>query len=331
MAGKEETLREKTKELCRKVREKVMTASNKIRKKGDGAAKKNKQSALPVIKAGPRRKWIIAFWILLAISIVLGIYNNFTAVDTETVIEKEIVEEKLKDTNALESFVTAFAKLYHSWSNSQDGIAERQQEIGAYITEELARINKGNITTDCPTTAQVKEVHIWVLEETKENEYRICYSVVQEITENGEVREEENAYETCVHLDQSGNMIVIRNPTACALPKKSSYEPITRETDGSIGSIERKEIDEFLNTFFSLYPQADDNALVYYIKDKALSAIKKDYIYSGLENAVYYMDGNEVKADVYVRYLDQDAKITQIFQYMLVLEKGENWRIVRVE
>lgn len=37
------------------------------------------------------------------------------------------------------------------------------------------------------------------------------------------------------------------------------------------------------------------------------------------------------KAEVYVKYLDQDLKITQIMQYKLTLEKGDNWKIVEAE
>ena len=43
------------------------------------------------------------------------------------------------------------------------------------------------------------------------------------------------------------------------------------------------------------------------------------------------MEGDQTKAEVYVKYLDQDLKITQIMQYKLTLEKGDNGKIVNVE
>lgn len=43
------------------------------------------------------------------------------------------------------------------------------------------------------------------------------------------------------------------------------------------------------------------------------------------------MEGDQTKAEVYVKYLDQDLKITQIMQYKLTLEKGDNWKIVEAE
>ena len=72
---------------------------------------------MPVLKVSPNRGWIRLFWILLAISIILGIYNNFTSVDTVTVEKETVIEEKLKDTNALESYVKDFAGVYHAWEN----------------------------------------------------------------------------------------------------------------------------------------------------------------------------------------------------------------------
>ena len=43
------------------------------------------------------------------------------------------------------------------------------------------------------------------------------------------------------------------------------------------------------------------------------------------------MEGDQTKAEVYVKYLDQDLKITQVMQYKLTLEKGDNLKIVEVE
>lgn len=287
---------------------------------------------LPVVKAGSRKKWIIAFWILLLVSIVFGIYNNFTAVDTKTVVEKEIVEEKLKDTNALESWVREFAEVYHSWSNTPAGISKRENALGAYMTEELVKVNRGMVTTDCPTAASVAEVHIWSLEEMAAEEYRVVYSVVWELTDNGTVSESENAYQVRVHTDSGGNMVIVKNPTVYALPGKSSYTPKEKEVDGTVDASTSAEIQEFLNTFFNLYPTSTAKELAYYVKDGVLPAVlKSDYVYAGLDDAVYYQEGEQIKAAVYVKYLNQETKISEIFQYDLVLEKGDNWKIVGVE
>lgn len=112
---------------------------------------------------------------------------------------------------------------------------------------------------------------------------------------------------------------------------KSSYEVKAKESDGSIDLKTQTQIEDFLNTFFKLYPQASAKELVYYVKDGVLPAIGKNYVYDGLAGKAYYMEGDQTKAEVYVKYLDQDLKITQIMQYKLTLEKGDNWKIMEAE
>ena len=187
------------------------------------------------------------------------------------------------------------------------------------------------ITTDCPTAAEVESVDIWSVKDLADTEYEVTYCVKQRISEGEQTTEQSNVYQTVVHRDENGKMLVVKNPTAYALPGKSSYEVKAKETDGSIDLKTQTQIEDFLNTFFKLYPQASAKELVYYVKDGVLPAIGKNYVYDGLAGKAYYMEGDQTKAEVYVKYLDQDLKITQIMQYKLTLEKGDNWKIVNVE
>ena len=92
---------------------------------------------MPVLKVSPNRNWIRLFWVLLVISIILGIYNNFTSVDTVTVEKETVIEEKLKDTNALESYVKGFAGVYHAWENTDREISKREKTLEKYLPETL--------------------------------------------------------------------------------------------------------------------------------------------------------------------------------------------------
>ncbi len=59
-----------------------------------------------------------------------------------------------------------------------------------------------------------------------------------------------------------------------------------------------------------------------------MDVIGADYVYDGLYNAAYYKENDQIKAHVFVKYLDQVAKVTEYAEYTLTLEKGDNWRIV---
>lgn len=286
---------------------------------------------MPVLKVSPNRNWIRLFWVLLVISIILGIYNNFTSVDTVTVEKETVIEEKLKDTNALESYVKDFAGVYHAWENTDREISKREKTLEKYLPETLQLMDHGMITTDCPTAVEVESVDIWSVKDLTDTEYEVTYCVKQRISEGEQTTEQSNVYQIAVRRDENGKMLVVKNPTAYALPGKSSYEVKAKETDGSIDLKTQTQIEDFLNTFFKLYPQASAKELVYYVKDGVLPAIGKNYVYDGLAGKAYYMEGDQTKAEVYVKYLDQDLKITQVMQYKLTLEKGDNWKIVEVE
>lgn len=321
-----------------------------------------KAAQLPVIKIGPNKRGIYVLWGIMIISVAFGIYKNFTAIDKETIYEREIVEERMIDTNAIESFVKKFVEVYHAWENNSDAQKERMTALGKYMIDDLVQVNRGTINSDCPTTSEVEDVQIWSLEELEDGEYDVEYSVIQKLIEgnnstgedmsgvavsmediesvdemkkteasNKKVTLQESFYKTRVHVDASGNMIVVRNPTSSSRNQKSSYDPEQKRSDGSVDTSTMDEIEEFLNTFFSLYPSATEKELTYYAGEGVMDVINEDYVYSGLLNPAYYKEGDKIVAHVYVQYLDQVAKITQVSEYKLILEKADNWKIIKAE
>ena len=53
---------------------------------------------------------------------------------------------------------------------------------------------------------------------------------------------------------------------------------------GTVDSITTNEINEFLTTFFKLYPTATASELSYYVNDGILKPIGKEYIFQELVN-----------------------------------------------
>jgi hypothetical protein len=155
------------------------------------------------------------------------------------------------------------------------------------------------------------------------------YSVDQSITEGEDKNNVQSAYKVTIYVEDSGNMVLIKNPTITSIPKKSDYTPKVKESDGLIDSITTDEINEFLTTFFKLYPTATAKELSYYVNDGVLKPIGKDYVFSELVNPIYNRMENQVIVSLAVKYLDQQTKVTQVSQFDLILEKNENnWKIV---
>lgn len=291
--------------------------------------KQSKPKKVHVMKVGTHKKSITFLWVLLICSIAFGIYKNFTALDIKTVHETKVIEKQVMDTNQIENFVKNFAKVYYSWQNNQKSIDARTENLKGYLTKELQDLNTDTIRRDIPTSSTVNDVEIWKVKKADNNKYEVTFSVNQLITESTTKKVIDSSYEVTVYVDKSENMVIVKNPTICGIPAKSGYEPKIPESNGTVDEATTEEINEFLKTFFKLYPTANKKELSYYVKDDVLKPIGNDYVFSELINPVYRKVGDKVQVSVSIKYLNQETKAVQISQFDLTLDKDRNWMIIK--
>lgn len=282
-----------------------------------------------VLNIGTRRPVVIALWALLICAFAFAVYKNFTAVDTHTVHETTVVQEEITDTNAIESFVTNFAKVYYSWEQSADTIEQRAENLKYYLTDELRALNADTVRSDVPVSSKVEDVQIWSVEEIEDKVYKIVYSVSQNVINGEESSTVTSVYEVSVYVDDAGDMVIIQSPTITGKPQKSDYVPKVAEPDGTVSAEETTEITEFLTTFFTLYPAATEQELSYYVSNGALPVIgNESYVFTGLVNPAFTKSDDTVTVNVAVQYLDQQTGMTQISQFDLMLEVvGGTWKV----
>ena len=290
--------------------------------------KQPKEKKVPVMKIGTHRKTVIALWLVLIGSVSFDVYKNFTAIDMHTVHEKEIIRQELVDTNGIENFVKDFAKSYYSWSNNKEAIEQRTSAIKLYMTKELQDLNTDTVRIDIPTSSMVKDMQVWSVTQSETNEFEVVYKVEQSIKEGDQITDTTAIYMVKVHGDNDG-YIITQNPTLTSTVSKSNYEPKAKEADASIDTVLTQDATAFLETFFKLYPNATEKELAYYVKGNVLPQISGDYLFSELINPVFTKDGDTLNVSVSVKYLDQKTKATQISQYDLTLQKGDNWTIIK--
>lgn len=290
----------------------------------------NKKKTPRVYKANPRKKIVIALWVLLGISFSFAVFKHFTAIDTHTIHETKIIEKEYVDTHNVENFVENFAKIYYSWEQTDKSIDNRMDKLKDYLTDELQALNVDTVRKDIPVSSSLRGVQIWSVVPDGENQFNVIYSVDQLITEGEDKKNVQSAYVVNIYVKDSGNMVIIKNPTITSIPKKSDHTPKIKESDSTIDSITTKEINEFLETFFKLYPTATAKELSYYINDGVLRPIEKDYVLQELVNPIYNSNENKITVSLTVKYIDKQTKVTQISQFDLMLEKSEgHWRIIR--
>lgn len=287
-----------------------------------------KEKKIPTLKVGTHKKSVIALWAVLIVSVSFGVYKNFTAIDMHTVHEKETVQLRLNDTNGIENFVKNFCKAYYTWDNSKEMLEKRTSSINGYLTEELQVLNADTIRTDIPTSSTVSDVLIWNVEQSGNDEYEVLYEVVQSIKEGDQTRSVRSSYMVTVHVDTKGNMIIVQNPTLAPMMETSDYEPKTVENDSQVDADTVSDATAFLETFFKLYPTATDKELAYYVEENVMEPVQREYQFAEVLNPVFTKDGDNIKVNVSVKYLDNLTKAEQISQYELILHKDSNWKIV---
>lgn len=287
-----------------------------------------KEKKKPTLKVGTHKKSVIALWAVLIVSVSFGVYKNFTAIDMHTVHEKETVQLRLNDTNGIENFVKNFCKAYYTWDNSKETLEKRTSSINGYLTEELQVLNADTIRTDIPTSSTVSDVLIWNVEQSGNDEYEVLYEVVQSIKEGDQTRSVRSSYMVTVHVDTKGNMIIVQNPTLAPMMETSDYEPKTVENDSQVDADTVSDATAFLETFFKLYPTATDKELAYYVEENVMEPVQREYQFAEVLNPVFTKDGDNIKVNVSVKYLDNLTKAEQISQYELILHKDSNWKVV---
>ena len=288
--------------------------------------KQQKQKKLRVYTVNSRKPAVIALWLLFVCGFAFAVYKNFTAIDTHTVYEKEIVERRVEDTSGVEVFVRNFAKTYYSWSNNKDSVAQRTDALTGYLTEDLQRLTADTVKSDVAVSSSVQDIQIWSVEQNgSENDFAVVFTVVQTISNGKKKDTVSSVYKTAVHKDDNGDMVITQAPTITGKPAKSAYTPKAAEPDGTVSAAGSEDITDFLITFFTLYPTATEKELSYYVSGDSMP----DYTFSQLKSTVLNKDGDTVTATVAVEYLDSVTQMTQISQFELVLKLVDgNWKIV---
>src|SRR5690625_4672831 len=167
-----------------------------------------KPKKLKVRTVGTRKKTMTILWVLLIGSLAFAIYKNFTAIDQHTVHEREIIETKIMDTSAIESFTKNFVKDYYTWQNEKDSIQQRVEKINDYLIEDLQALNTDTVRDDIPTSASVSGVDIWSVSPENDNSYSVVYSVDQKITEDKNSQRIRSTYRILLHKDNEENLVI---------------------------------------------------------------------------------------------------------------------------
>ncbi|WP_461868067.1 conjugal transfer protein [Faecalimonas sp.] len=295
-----------------------------------GKKKEEQRQKERVKHEGLHSKRVVFLWILLGISFVFALYKNFTAIDRHTIHEREIVEERVVSTNGIENFVRGFAREYFSWDNTKENMDLRVMELEKYANEDLVRTIQGMSTAEMTNRSEVYKLDVWNVEKIKDKEYKVVFEVGQKVINATGEKKIEQSYETVVYVDKKNNMLIKKFPTLTDLPKKS---PVLLKEEIEAENVEgdlKESVSEFLEDFFAVYPSLSEKELKYYAKEGIMPEIHMDsYQFNTLDKVVITsIHKNRVEVHLLVSYKSLFTDVLQPFEYNLVLEKQDNWKVI---
>jgi hypothetical protein len=272
-----------------------------------------------------RRFVVYGGWILFVGGFAFAVYKNFTAINTHTVYQKEVVKTEIEDVTGVEMFVKNFAKDYHTLINTSDYKNARVEQLSKYMSDDLVAINS-DMSKEVIEDVVVDDVQIWNIAIDKENvnRFKVFYSVKQAIgnkTLNSSFK---------VFVYRKGNSFsIISSPQIASMPVKSDYVDEYLKSTDSLESSESGEIQEFLNTFFNVYPKAESKELSYYVKDVTVLPVLRDMNFISVDNLVVEKtDKGEYNVECYVKYTDVETSIIYTNQYKMKLVKQDTGELV---
>ena len=113
-------------------------------------------------------------------------------------------------------------------------------------------------------------------------------------------------------------------------PEKVKYEIKQVENDSEIDAKTTEEITEFLETFFKIYPTASAKELEYYVENDVMQPINSNLNFVELVSPIYQRKGDVIQTIVVVKYLNNTSKIMHNFEYNIILQEVENWKIIGI-
>lgn len=285
-----------------------------------------KKSKINFKKISPykvRRGMFWGCWAVAAASLVFGIYKNFTAADT--IIEKETrtVVHEVENYVGLESFTRNFAKEYFTYSTDPEKQSKRKENLKKYMQPSLVDINSGN--TYAKSDISVQDVQIWEVGDIPDREHE--FEVLFTVRMKGGKKTARSAYTMDVFCEDQ-QYVVLKNPTMASLPSVSDYEKEPLQLPAQIKAEDRERVEEFLETFFRIYPGASEKELAYYVKDKTIHVINKDYTLKSIDRVVIQEQENGFYVECCVSYMDNTLGVQVINQFELNLGTQEDGELI---
>ncbi|HEF7293028.1 MULTISPECIES: conjugal transfer protein [Bacillaceae] len=290
-----------------------------------------------VPKTVVRRKFMKgAFWTALGLSMCFSLVAVVRAGNHEEVNAKkqpDKVEMEVQQLVGAQTFATNFAHEYFSWDSSDDAKKKRAERLKPYLAEKLdeqAGLNFEGVEWN----SSPGKIQVWDAKQQGKDQVYITVSVQQNLKKiNAEDKTETTKY-FIVPMKTDGKGYVVNeipyytNPVEKAkVTEKNDF----RETP-IMDSVVKRDIQEFLNTFFKVYTTGTNTELEYYTKDKKIKPLQEVVTYQKIKDMRVIQNGDGYKIVTVVIVQDNQSKAKYEYPFTLWVEKEKGrWTVSKLQ
>ena len=305
---------------------------------------------LVTLKTHNWRKFLkISLWILV-IFWTLGSLRGFTlAAKFHSLPDQQQVETKVKKENfavsvGAQKFAENFLREYFTWNH--DNYQERADRLKPYIRigiDEQAGLRFDTLTG----SSSPEKIESWNVYETGDKTSEITFKVTQTvktiaetIDEQGNVKQEEKAsgpfekWITVPVITDGKNFLINGIPTFTSKPAEANISPLQSETENTsaVTSEVKKEITEFLNTFYKQYSTGTMAEIEYLTTDRTVRPLDNMLVFNRIEE-LFVLEKNENGYLIYTKaiFTENESKAQLIQNHTMLVSKEEanRWQIIK--
>lgn len=279
------------------------------------------------------RRAVVGFcWILFVFGFIWSLWRNFTVVDRVTVKKETRIEEKACSMAGVESFVKNFAVIYFAYPVDADGQIERGELLGEYLKDDLIQLMPVNMVTEEVTVSAVQVWEVVPVDGIEQagnadpsgETYQVTFTVIQEM--DGQLIS--GAYSVDIYADGT-SYAVVSLPHGVGAPDKADYKEETSKQDSQADADTRDRVQKFLETFFEVYPTANEEELQYYIKGQKIKPLNRELECESVDHVqIMEQEGGQVLVDCLVTYQDSVTKLVSMQQFSLTMEPRDGKYVI---
>lgn len=293
-----------------------------------------------------RKLGVGVIWFTIGFMLLFMVVNLNNKPEAEA-IKPQVVKQEVNSSAKPEAiqFGQDFTRQYFSWKLGEEGKKQREDALAKFLGKGLdpfAGLDMNSLKSE----AAFQGANLKRVEETGKNQTKMTFLVWYKVkaTEQPDSKDEKDKKEEkptekdvfkyfVVPVAYNGTSYgVYEIPTFTSLDEKTTLQVNQKnELEKSHNPEREKEIQNFLNTFFSSYATDGKDKLSYILEDKKhANGLQNSLKFVSVEQSDVYQGkkDNEYIVDAKVRFEEPDSKSQLLSNYRLTVEKKQKQFVV---